>query len=52
VRDLLILSVLQNDLKRLQIGVNVGNDGVFHFHRTISNPRNPFCASTQFTFSS
>jgi hypothetical protein len=46
------LGVFQNDLKRLHIGMNVGDDGVFHFHRTISNPRNSSCASVQFTLSS
>ena len=48
----LLLDVLQNDLKRLQVGVNVGYDGKLHvIHLTISNPQTHPVASAQDTAS-
>src|SRR5262249_34195600 len=42
----LLFDVLQHDLQRLAIGVNIGYDGLLHEpYATISNPRNTFSAS-------
>jgi hypothetical protein len=51
VGALLLFCVVQNDVERLEVGVNVCDDRVSHaallYYRTISKPRNSFLAGSQ-----